>query len=342
MGLAADGTVVSLSKLLEVMLSAGLITLSAREAARGYETSLTDLDAKQEALIAEGTALNSVLNKTKTGFDITTASGKAAEAAFDGVAGAGIRSAQSMADAGDSQEAIQGSLQGTYADLVREAGQFGITGAAADSLAREVLGIPDGVSIDTWMSDFARQKAEATIGAVDRLDGKTATVTTNYLENTYRKVIDLGKSQAGTMVRPGQVGMYAEGGGVYGGIPGKDSVPILAMPGEHVWTAEEVSAAGGHGAMLQMREQILSGGVRGMADGGPVAPDSRYGKYHAVSNYYAAPAAGGGSELVSELLAAVRTLRPVTVNGVPADQVQKFAEVLNFETNRPRGKYSEV
>ena len=71
------------------------------------------------------------------------------------------------------------------------------------------------------------------------------------------------------------------------------------------------------------------------------AGGARVGREHAVSNYYAAPA-GGGSELVSELLAAVRTLRPVTVNGVPADQVQKFADVLNFEINRPRGKYSEV
>lgn len=51
------------------------------------------------------------------------------------------------------------------------------------------------------------------------------------------------------------------GGPITGpGGPQEDRVPILASPGEHVWTAAEVKAAGGHEAMYQMRSAVLSGG----------------------------------------------------------------------------------
>lgn len=63
---------------------------------------------------------------------------------------------------------------------------------------------------------------------------------------------------------------YATGGPITGGVAGKDSVPILAMPDEHVWTAKEVQAAGGHNAMYAMRSAVLSGGMKRYAGGGPV------------------------------------------------------------------------
>ncbi len=51
------------------------------------------------------------------------------------------------------------------------------------------------------------------------------------------------------------------GGPITGpGGPQEDRVPILASPGEHVWTAAEVKAAGGHEAMYQMRSAVLDGG----------------------------------------------------------------------------------
>lgn len=69
---------------------------------------------------------------------------------------------------------------------------------------------------------------------------------------------------------------YADGGPITGGVAGKDSVPILAMPGEHMWTAAEVQAAGGHQAMYAMRSAVrANGGVKKYANGGPV--------YHGLS-----------------------------------------------------------
>ncbi|AHN83936.1 tape measure protein [Mycobacterium phage Audrey] len=57
----------------------------------------------------------------------------------------------------------------------------------------------------------------------------------------------------------------AMGGGIYGGIPGKDSVPALLMPGEHVLTTSDVIAMGGQAAVYAFRR-----GLHRYADGGEV------------------------------------------------------------------------
>lgn len=51
------------------------------------------------------------------------------------------------------------------------------------------------------------------------------------------------------------------GGPVTGGAPGRDSVHVMAMPGEHMWTAAEVAAAGGHEAMFALR-RLFGGGTQ--------------------------------------------------------------------------------
>src|SRR5690606_21607 len=76
---------------------------------------------------------------------------------------------------------------------------------------------------------------------------------------------------------------WAKGGPVRG--PGSwtsDSVPARLSNGEHVWTAREVRAAGGHGAVMRMRSQVLGGrpvsagpngnqkGVPALKDGGGI------------------------------------------------------------------------
>ncbi|MCK9876624.1 phage tail tape measure protein [Frankia sp. Ag45/Mut15] len=66
---------------------------------------------------------------------------------------------------------------------------------------------------------------------------------------------------------------FAAGGPITGGVPGRDSVLAWLMPGEHVWTAAEVAAAGGQKAMFALR-RLFGGGTQargpGMALGGVV------------------------------------------------------------------------
>lgn len=65
----------------------------------------------------------------------------------------------------------------------------------------------------------------------------------------------------------------ATGGPIFGpGSGTSDTAGIFALSnGEHVLTAREVRAAGGHGAIYALRRELLSKG-RGLAEGGPVSP----------------------------------------------------------------------
>jgi hypothetical protein len=90
---------------------------------------------------------------------------------------------------------------------------------------------------------------------------------------------------------------FATGGPVFGaGTKTSDSILARLSDGEHVWTADEVTAVGGHGVMRQMRklavtgmldEMIKSGGGAGFATGGPVTAT---GMLAGVPGY----ASGGG------------------------------------------------
>lgn len=62
----------------------------------------------------------------------------------------------------------------------------------------------------------------------------------------------------------------ALGGPIEGGIPGKDSVPILAMPGEHMLTTADVARLGGQEGVYRFREALARGEVRGFAGGGAI------------------------------------------------------------------------
>ncbi|AYD82023.1 tail length tape measure protein [Mycobacterium phage Saguaro] len=66
-------------------------------------------------------------------------------------------------------------------------------------------------------------------------------------------------------------GMFASGGAVWGGIPGKDSVPILAQQGEYVLDTTDVARMGGPAGVDAFRKALSrSGGLRGYATGGGV------------------------------------------------------------------------
>lgn len=58
---------------------------------------------------------------------------------------------------------------------------------------------------------------------------------------------------------------YAAGGAISGANVGVDTKDIKAMPGEHIWTADEVRNAGGHGRVAQIRAMYASSGTARVA-----------------------------------------------------------------------------
>ncbi|WMI32959.1 tape measure protein [Arthrobacter phage PeggyLeg03] len=267
-GISAQGAVVALDKYASALVRAGLSNLSISDAARNVQAAI---DGVTDSIATNGTTL-----------DINTAAGRANQAALEGVASAGLQQVETMSKATDAYgnniytaAQLQSSMYGTYQAMITAAGQFGITGDAADALARKALGIPPKVDVKAYLQDFASKQLDNVGAKVDNLNGKTANVYTNYYETTIQKVIrelsgDTGAPVgAGTVLAPKK---RAGGGPVFGpGSGTSDDIPAMLSNGEHVWTAQEVAAAGGQAVVERMRALAKAGLLPKFATGGAVA-----------------------------------------------------------------------
>lgn len=88
-----------------------------------------------------------------------------------------------------------------------------------------------------------------------------------------------GNTGAGGIVTAaaGLIPGMATGGPVTGGIAGRDSVPIMAMPGEHVFTTQDVARMGGQAGAYRFRKALAAGQVAGFATGGGVSGNDTVG-----------------------------------------------------------------
>jgi len=193
-GVSADGSIADLDKFTQALFNATHTNLSARDAARGFQEAI---DAVGESIKTNGTSL-----------DINTEKGRANQAVLDGIANSGLAVVEANAKNGESQESLQGNLDATYQALIDGAGQFGITGQAAIDLARDVLDVPDGVDIQSWMSDAAKRMAQETGAAADAVDGKTVNVYVNTHKTTFEQLVGLPSSIADGSRGQG-LGVYA-------------------------------------------------------------------------------------------------------------------------------------
>lgn len=197
-GLAADGSVTDIEKFTQSLFNAGLIHLSASSASIAYQAAIDDLTAS--------------VTKNGTTLDINTEQGRANRSAFDGLATAAMNAATATATetlatqgADAAMASLQGSLRTSYDDLVRAAGQFGITGDEADTMARKALGIPDEVPIDTWVNDNATAKLDALKIKADGLDGRVVRLSvveeyTKFIQDIRRPTVE---DLNGDTFRPG-------------------------------------------------------------------------------------------------------------------------------------------
>ncbi|MGJ9372253.1 phage tail tape measure protein [Nesterenkonia sp. CF4.4] len=168
-GLAADGTVESLGDFIDKMFESGLATMTAREASARFQESIDAADAAVQQIIESQGAMGATLNQSKTDFDLTTEAGRLANGAFQDITRSGFDAATAMAENGASQDEVQGKLRSTYDSLLTAAEGFGLSEAKARDLAREVLGVPDGVTVDSWMSTEAENTAENLKESIDNV-----------------------------------------------------------------------------------------------------------------------------------------------------------------------------
>lgn len=312
-GLAADGSVSDIEKWTQTLFNAGLLSLSASGAAITYQAAI---DAMTESVKQNGTTL-----------DINTEQGRANQSAYNAIASAAIASAQATAaetyatqGSSAAQAELQRNLRTSYDDLVRAAGQLGITGDQADAMARKALGIPKQIPIDTWVNDKASQTLDAVKGKADSLDGRVVTTTIETINrqvnvSEYRDDPSMVGLRPGSLAPGGFTGGrvsdimgFASGGKVPGRAPSNPTVdnvlamvngkPLAVRSGE--WIINETQSQK-HDALLS---SINAGTFQGFASGGR------------VGNQTPAPAAMGG------FLAGGGDIHVTVVNPFTGEQVR--------------------
>jgi hypothetical protein len=141
------------------------------------------------------------------------------------------------------------------------------TGATIDV----VTGKPGVVRI-TAPNQQALDEIRAVQNSRDALQGKTITITVDAVRTAAAQAAFGATGQYGPAA-PILASPRAMGGPITGGTPGKDSVPIMAMPGEHMLTTQDVDNLGGQAGVYRFREALARGEVKGFADGGAIGGD---------------------------------------------------------------------
>lgn len=307
-GISAYGAVSDIEKFTQALFNAGNLQLSASDSIVAYEDAID--------------ALTASVTKNGKSLDVTTEAGRNNQTAYNGLAKAAMATAEAQAaeklatdGSAAAQATLQTSLQASYKDLIAAADQLGITGDAADTMARKALGIPKDIPIETWVKDFATEKLDAIKGKAEALDGKSATVTIKTIEQIQKQYLS-SINGGPDPVRPGEIAPMASGGAVVGrGPKGVDSELRLLAPGEHVLSDADVDAMGGQDAVYAFRKGLRSGYQYGPA----AAP---------VSVRAAAPVAAASS--------AAQVSLELNVNGTtaPREVADQAMGMIRFELQK--------
>lgn len=208
--------------------------------------------------------LTESIKKNGKSLDSSTEKGRANRTALSRLAGAlNDNYAAYVAVNGAGQKA-DGIATMNYSSFIKAARGLGISEKAARNYAAQLGLIPPKKDTKaTANTKDAAAKIRALQAQINALRGKTITIKTVITGGSLAGGIHVsGPGGSGTLTK-------ADGGPITGpGPKGRDSVLAMVAPGEHVWTAREVDAAGGHGAMMQMRSAALAG-PQHYAAGGP-------------------------------------------------------------------------
>lgn len=191
--------------------------------------------------------------------DLNTEAGLRNRQALDNLASAGMRQIAVMAENEASTEELTAKSAYLTEQFVATAEQMGMNADEARALAEQYFAVPTDINTHFGTTYDPTGVNQALKGLA------------NIPRHTYAYVhtVNVGP---GPQVFDGM----ATGGPVFGpGTGTSDSILARLSNGEHVWTAAEVAALGGHDAVMRLRKLALSHSVPGFAEGGAVLASPR-------------------------------------------------------------------
>lgn len=260
------------------------------------------------------------------------------------VAKAASEAAATHAELTGSQEAGLAKMNASSAAIRRMMLASGMAASEVDRLSGTILAVPERGDLDVGVSSHTRRSIAETTALDARirlLKSKIVTAKANGARESSQAVQALRAQIAALQSKRVTIQVHrtltgvsestqrmadaltmkrrAAGGPIEGpGTGTSDSIPALLSNGEHVWTAREVQAAGGHAAMAAMRRAVA--GRPAFAAGGAVGAGAGGGR------------GGMVVELSSRAEAKIAALadRPVTVHGtLQADNRQLAYAVMD-------------
>lgn len=196
-----------------------------------------ELLAAQDGMVAYEQAVDDATAAAKKNgetLDITTQAGRDNDTALRAVAA-------TWNNLTEEQQNAAGASESARANFIRTAEQMGATRAEAKRLADQYLEIPRNIS--------TKVNADV-VAALNKLRGLQ-----EYINGMNGKTLKI-HIEGGT---PGGI-LRASGGPIFGpGSGTSDDVPVMASNGEHMMSAAEVRAAGGHQAVAAWRASLLAG-----------------------------------------------------------------------------------
>lgn len=258
--------------------------LDARAATRAMEEAI---DAAAEAAKANGRTL-----------DENTPKGRANAAALDEIAKSTLAARDAIIKTSGSQGEANDVMARGRERFLALAQSMGLGSTEAKRLADQLFGIP---SVNPKVR-------------VDAAGGKAAVedFLRKYEQVKNRSVTISGKvrwTSTGLKVPGGTILEKARGGAITGpGPKGVDSVALLAAPGEHVLTAREVDAAGGHEAIERWRRSLVSGrgGATAPAVATPVATATATDGHRTYNITVMVPPTANAAEVGRQTVEAIR------------------------------------
>lgn len=275
----------SLNDLIDKMQAASTEALSLSDAQISYQEALAKAD---EAIGANGKAVDKRHQKIR----LDTKEGRENQKTLNDLAKATNDQTESMVRGGTANETTRKTAEAARRTFVTVAMQMGLNKAAAEKLSREYIDIPAKVNTDVTNTAAAAKRAAEDyktngLGKIPKRAPTSVEITNLHqaktdvgdfavhVSQTLRGIkdeairVNLGytSSLGKNPLNQKMVGR-ATGGPVFGaGTSTSDSIHAMLSDNEHVWTAKEVQAAGGHGAVKKMRQDVLKGYAGGGAVG---------------------------------------------------------------------------